>query len=383
MKTFVTDAASQRFVRRTILMKTERRINFRQIDRDAITVVTSSAASRKTPMMSKIYLRLVNAETKYYEREGVLRFTGGEREGKRQTAWEQLLELLDVASATAIKALTFMHQEGVIGYDAHKNGVGIRIFLNRAVASISTAVQTQKNLPAVHTSSDARRTSNSDAPSNACFAKRELLETDINSRAPKNGAKQDSREMDFPNACPAETTRSATHQPPAAQTQRSESTLNFTEVVFQRLKNELEICVRDAATQAARREHSQTRVWFETKALPKAVRVAQKESYNLLRRYENISSAQERARIDFRVGSNATPYGTDEKKTAPKRPCTSEELKELAETCLAVFETHGKDIETTLAELSSSGANGWLSSEDAAKIKELAWSLSGKEHGGC
>ena len=81
--------------------------------------------------MCKVYLSLVNLPPDYLEREGVLRFAGCEREGEWQTAWEQLVSLLGVASATARKALQWMSEKGIIGYYAGRNGVGIRIFLNR------------------------------------------------------------------------------------------------------------------------------------------------------------------------------------------------------------------------------------------------------------
>jgi hypothetical protein len=121
-------ASSPRFVRRTTLHEGEYRKNFRQIDRDAIEIVTSDAACQVTKLMSKIYLRLIDSPVHFREAEGVLRFTGEEREGKWVTAWEQLISMLGVASATAQKALGWMHEQGVVGYDAHRNGVGIRIF---------------------------------------------------------------------------------------------------------------------------------------------------------------------------------------------------------------------------------------------------------------
>src|SRR5205085_7269420 len=125
-----------RFVRRTRLATHEYRKNFRQLDEEIIAAVTSPAADRVTPLMSKIYLRLINAPAQQYEREGVLRFERELREGQHVKAWSALCELLGVASATANKALAWLHEQGIIGYYAGKNGVGIRIFLNRAVSSI-------------------------------------------------------------------------------------------------------------------------------------------------------------------------------------------------------------------------------------------------------
>jgi hypothetical protein len=68
-------ASSPRFVRRTNLQEGEYRKNFRQVDRDAIEMVTSDEACQVTNLMSKVYLRLIDAPTSFREIEGVLRFT--------------------------------------------------------------------------------------------------------------------------------------------------------------------------------------------------------------------------------------------------------------------------------------------------------------------
>ena len=127
---------SQRFIRKTELGPNEYRKRFRQIDDEIIAAITSPEADQVTPLMSKIYLRLANAPDNYWERQGVLRFAAEIREGKNVKAWTVLCDLLSVSSATANKALTWMHQEGIIGYFSGKNGVGMRIFLNRAISSI-------------------------------------------------------------------------------------------------------------------------------------------------------------------------------------------------------------------------------------------------------
>ncbi|HMF58337.1 MAG TPA: hypothetical protein VK619_18480, partial [Pyrinomonadaceae bacterium] len=127
---------TNRFVRRTQLSANEYHKNFFKLDGEIITAVTSEEADKVTPLMSKIYLRLVNAPAQYWEREGVLRFEAEPREGKQVKAWDALCEVVGVASATANKAVTWLHDSGIIGYFAGKNGVGIRIFLNRASSSI-------------------------------------------------------------------------------------------------------------------------------------------------------------------------------------------------------------------------------------------------------
>src|SRR5918912_296485 len=178
--------AAERFVRRTQLGRDEYRKNFRQLDSEVIAAVTSPEADAVTPLMSKIYLRLANAPEGYWERDGVLRFESELREAGQVKAWSVLCEVLGVASATANKALRWMHRQGIIGYFAGKNGVGIRIFLNRASSSVG-----KKILPFPHASSGARRASPDETAFKDSFAVSDSLDPDFNSRAPKNGAETD------------------------------------------------------------------------------------------------------------------------------------------------------------------------------------------------
>ena len=60
-----------------------------------------------------------------------------------------------------------------------------------------------------------------------------------------------------------------------------------------------------AASQAAAGEMARTREWFEAKALPKAVRVAQHETYDLLRKHGTVDERARRARADLDVGRAA------------------------------------------------------------------------------
>src|SRR3954462_9508110 len=107
-----TALAPQRFVRRTTLGANEYRKNFHQIDRDAIAAVTSAEADRVTPLMSKIYLRLVSAPAEFWERQGLLHFAPKEGDdGRLVKSSKVLYEVLGVASATAHKALSWMHEQ--------------------------------------------------------------------------------------------------------------------------------------------------------------------------------------------------------------------------------------------------------------------------------
>src|SRR5215213_8691051 len=305
---------SNRFVRKTQLGANEYHKNFFKLDEEIIAAITSAEADKVTPLMSKIYLRLVNAPSQYWEREGVLRFEAESREGRHVKAWDVLCETLGVASATANKALTWLHDSGIIGYFAGKNGVGIRIFLNRASASIGVRAASpgQKILHFVPASSHESRASLDEPAFNDSFAVPEISDSDKNPRAPKNGADTKPVGKKVLDPTPPPDTRPGT--PDYGQGREVEATLLHSSTasvdeIVERLKRELEPCVKAAATQAATqtatREIARTREWFETKALPKAVRVAQHETYNLLRKHGSVDERTRRARADLEVGRSA------------------------------------------------------------------------------
>ena len=370
---------SDRFVRRTQLSANEYHKNFLKLDEGIIAAVTSAEADKVTPLMSKIYLRLVNAPTRFWEREGVLRFEAESREGDHVKAWAVLCETLGVASATASKALTWLHDSGIIGYFAGKNGVGVRIFLNRASASIGVraAAPGQKILRFPPASSNESPASPNEPAFNDSFAVPEISDSDLKPHAPKNGA--DTKTVDKTDSEPTPPHNAQSHAPNQSEgreveaTAQHPSTVSVDEIV-ERLKNELEPCVRSAATQAATqasaREMARTREWFETKALPKAVRVAQHETYDLFRKHGSLDERSRRARADLEVG-RAT---SDSYTPTVAHKLTPEEIRETAETCVALLETQGKAIDVTLSEISSEGG-GWLLPEDAPRVREEAQTL--------
>jgi hypothetical protein len=357
--------STPRFIRKTQLGANEYRKNFHQIDGDAISAVTSPEADRVTPLMSKIYLRLVSAPPKFWERQGVLRFESEVREGKQVTAWTQLRELLGVANATASKALAWLHEVGVIGYFAGKNGVGIRIFINRAAASVGTrAPQGKKILAFSRASSGELHASADETPFNDSFADPEASDSDVNSRAPKNGA--DNGQMD-------KTPSDPTPIPPSvpspnverkAESVRVPSVISLEDVVT-RLKAEIEPAMHAVARQAAAREHEHTREWLENRGLPKAARVAQHEAYNVLRKYGVINESAHGARADVGRSDYAPPE---------PHQFSHNEVAELAEACVAMLEAKGQSIDFTLSEMSAE-AGGFLLPEDAPKVREKANSL--------
>lgn len=368
------EADVPRFVRRTSLAPHEYRKNFHQVDGEVIAAVTSPEADRVTPLMGKIYLRLVSAPAECWEGPGTLYLTAKTREGKQVKASKVLYEVLGVASATAHKALSWMHEQGIIGYSSGKNGVGIRIFLNRAATSIGLRDdRAGKKILAFSRGSNGEGRGSSGEPAfkDSYAVQRDYSDTDINPSAPKNGADKNQFGKNISDPTPP------SGNPPPASARRTgmeveapthqASAISVDEIVA-RLKVELEPCVKAAATQAASqaasREVAETRKWFEDRALPKAVRVAQAETYNLLRKLGTLDERKERARADLQVGraqSDSTP--------APKAvPLTPNEITDIAETCIALLETQGKKVDVTLSEISSE-VGGWLLLEDAPKVR--------------
>jgi hypothetical protein len=347
----------------------EYRRNFRQIDGDIIAAVTSPEADRVTPLMSKIYLRLVNAPAQYWERDGVLRFEGELSGEVRVTAWEALCERVGVASATANKALRWMHEQGIIGYFAGKNGVGIRVFINRAVSSIGTRAAGKKILEFTRASSHEARASTDEVAFSDSYADLEVSEIDLNPRAPKNGAGQTVVVKNHPDPAPTHSRHPQQafvpeNVPPPQTALRVEVPV---EEIVSRLRRELEPSLQSAAQRAAAREHERTREWLESRGLPKAARVAQREAYNVLRKYGVVK--------DMARASDAETGRGDYTLTAPQS-LPEHEVEELAQACVAMFEVKGQSVEVTLSEMSAE-AGGFLLPEDAPRVRRKVNALIG------
>jgi hypothetical protein len=331
------------FVRRTQLGPGEYRKNFRQIDGDVISAVTSREADRVTPLMSKIYLRLVHAPAQYWERDGVLRFEGELRDEGHITAWEALCEVVGVASATARKALIWMHEQGIVGYFAGKNGVGVRIFLNRALSSIGTRAAGQKILEFSRASSRESRASRDEAAFSDSFADLEVLDTDCNPRAPKNGAEQSEVVKTASDPQPTDS-RCSLQGAETGERVASRAPLRVevpVEEIVSRLSRALEPSLQSAARRAAAREHERTREWLESRGLPKAARVAQREAYNVLRKYGVIRDAAQSSPTDVGGSHPAQEH-----------------------------------VEVTLSEMSTA-AGGFLLPEDVPRVRQKVNSLIG------
>jgi hypothetical protein len=348
------------YVRRTTLGADEYHNNFRKVDCETITRLTSEEASRVTSQMCKVYLSLLNAPAECWEREGVLRFAGEEKDGRWVTAWEQLVSLAGVASATARKAQRWMQEEGIIGYFAGKNGVGIRVFINRAASSIGTRAAGKKILEFTRASSQEPHASLNEAAFNDSFADLEVSDTDKNPRAPKNGAEQTEVVKTDPDPHPMRSghppqNAGTENVPPSRTAIRVEVPI---EEIVSRLRHELEPSLQSAARRAAAQEHERTREWLESRGLPKAARVAQREAYNVLRKYGVIRDVAQTSPTDVGRGCPTQEY----------QQLSDVEVEELAQACVAMLEVKGQSIEVTLSEMSAE-AGGFLLPTDAPRIR--------------
>jgi len=367
-----TALPTPRFVRKTTLAESEYRRNFRQIDNDIIEVITSPEADAVTPLMSKIYLKLLKAPDRYVESSGVLRFTEEIREGKRRTAWQVLCELLNVSSSTANKAMTWLHAQSVLGYFAAKNGVGIRIFLNRASASIGIKPhsETKKILPFSPAPPSEARASFGEAGFIGSHA-RESLELNNTPRPPDGGVGREQSDNKSPG--PLRLASGDAHQDHSLDSIAPDRTSTNHAVMVREilglLKPQLEATIQSASRQAASREHDKTREWLEKFGLPKVARVAQRESYNILRQSGLAIDSTKRIRSQLQVGSGPfTPRG-------PK-PLSPTEIAETAEYCIFRLQSDARSIDVTLAEISAE-AGGYLLAEDAPKVRKLAKARAG------
>jgi hypothetical protein len=362
---------SRKFLRKTTLRGTEANTNFKMLDDDVAEAITSAAADEVTPLMSKVYTRLLLTPAGMREGARVLRFAGEEREGKWVTAWEQLRRHLRVSSETARKALRWMHSEGIIGYCSGKNGVGIRIFLNRAANSVAAKgeARAEKILPFARTSDCRPRTSTGEAPFKDSFAVSEVLDSDLNPVAPKIGA--DSPHFAHASSEKPErpaTTPSTFGLPEGGVFARVERQSEISsDQIVQRLRGEFEPLLRQIARQAAADEHGRTREWLERSGLPKAARVAQRETFDVLRRNGVIKDASRKMHGEVGVGFYVRPE--------PRR-LSEAELSELAEACVALFEAKGQPVEDTLRGMSAE-AGGMLLPEDTPRVRSKVETLLG------
>jgi len=369
-----TAATTNLFVRRTSLEPGEYRANFRQIDCDVIAALVSDEACAVTSQMSKIYLSLINAPSELWEREGVLRLAGREREGEFLTAWQQLVSLAGVASATASKAFQWMAEQGIIGYFAGKNGVGIRIFINRAASSIRQRPnRPQKNLRLVSASDCASRTSPDEVSFKESFAILEDSDSDLIPLASENGAAETNacREPSDPNSESPENHATPPQSTAFDVTEKHSANVFNSATVVEQIVREVVPQVRAAAA----REHERTREWFINHAMPKAIRVAQASAYDVLRAHGHVDKSRSRGSSSGRNRPDGRQVGKRIPTEITPRLLSDEEITELAESCVALLVTQGRTVDRSLSEMSVE-AGGFLLQDDAQKVRARAEALT-------
>jgi hypothetical protein len=99
-------------------------------------------------------------------------------------------------------------------------------------------------------------------PFNDSFADSEVSDTDINSRAPKNGADNEQVNKTLPEPAPTPSNVPPSNVEYNAASARPPDVISLEDIVT-RLRAELEPAMHMAARQAAAREHERTREWLE------------------------------------------------------------------------------------------------------------------------
>jgi hypothetical protein len=204
-------------------------------------------------------------------------------------------------------------------------------------------------LPFAPASDSPPRTSPVETPFKDSFAVSEVLDSDIYPSAPKNGAVS----QPLSGTTPERTLHAQAHAGV------------LVERLVTRLRGELEPALRRMAREAAACEHERTREWLESRGLPKAARVAQRETYEALRRQGLVKDAARNLQAD--VGRRSPVP------SAP-RVLPDDEVFELAEACLALLEAKGQPVELTLSEMNVA-SGGFLLPEDTSRVLEKVEAL--------
>jgi hypothetical protein len=130
------------------------------------------------------------------------------------------------------------------------------------------------------------------------------------------------------------------------------------EQIVSRLRDEIGPALQRMAHQAAACEHERTREWLESKGLPKAARVAQRETYEALRRQGFLKEASGNTHAEVGRGGFVP--------SAPS-PLPEGEVLELAEACVALFEAKGQPVELTVSAMNVA-SGGFLLPEDSSRV---------------
>ena len=101
-----------------------KRIGVRQ---DIAELITSDEADEVTPLMAKIYYRLLIAPSEWWGSNEALRVRGSMSEEVSTTAWAELINWLRVAPEEADKALHWLNEKEIINYRPDQSGREIEI----------------------------------------------------------------------------------------------------------------------------------------------------------------------------------------------------------------------------------------------------------------
>lgn len=290
-----TAARAITFQPRTALAPDEKRRDFTQIDNDVLDTLASDEAYAVTPAMARIFIKLRRALSQFQEREGVLRLEGYEdAQGEWVTAWKQAIGITGVSNSTLKKALDWMSGKGIIRYDAYKNGRGIRIFFYRATNSIG-----KKNLPEVPVPSVRGLVPSVVTPLKDYSLDKVL---DVIKRPPDGGGfPSEVGSSTDPAKLPTPTSLTLVSDPsPTSETlpERGEAVSNsgskldspsfhqhpqelvtaVASLVNRTVQQQTERYIAQAAARIRNEVVSDTREWLDSKGIPKAVRVAMRES---------------------------------------------------------------------------------------------------------
>lgn len=265
-------STSIRFIRRTSFQPDEQHVNFTKLDNDILDTITSSEACEICPSIARVYLRLLRAPSRYWEREGVLYFSGEQVESGYRTAWQQLIYITGVGNSTLSKTVHFLHDAGVIGYSAKAAGAGIRIFFNHALASIKK--RQHKNLRLVTTPIECLV----NPETRATFSGVYLQEVQ------DNNIRTDVRSQQLYSSPPP--FRPPT-RPPAEKPSHPLPSSAMAGIAIQPKSSTTQLQILSELR--TDEQYQDMRDWLNNKAIPKATRIAIKESLDWLKAQGFIS----------------------------------------------------------------------------------------------
>jgi hypothetical protein len=94
---------------------------------DVVRAITSEEADEVTPLMAKIYYRLLLAPDEWWQSNKILRIKSDSHGKVLTTAWTFLVNWLRVTAEDARRALEWLNEKKIINYQSEEDGRGISI----------------------------------------------------------------------------------------------------------------------------------------------------------------------------------------------------------------------------------------------------------------